>query len=428
MAKLDIQYLTAKKTAAGPAYYWQPSPALRKAGWKPLALGRDIQQAIKVAIDRNRQVDAWRAGGAKPKTVAKHVEAKTVGALITAFEKAKFRPAGEGGLADNTQREYKSKLRTIEAWAEDGRTPLAAIDRKRVRVLRDALLTPIAEGPRKGEVRHHGAHATLRVLRTLLQFGVDEGWIAENPAINPGISTPPPRDQVWSPAARAAIEDIAGADGAPSLALTIALAPFFCQRQADMLHLSIGQYKEIPAYMMDADVAETLARMHDDGRIMGIEIRQRKGKRWIGVPIVGPLRDRMEAEIAKRKAEGKLQLFVDDRDGRAWTRSSGQTAFQRRFAEMRDAAIAAAKKAGDTALAAELDDLQFRDYRRTGVVMLGELGLADHLIAAITGHSLDETKKILEVYMPRTTGMAARAIALSTARAQPKTKEQANGQ
>jgi hypothetical protein len=58
------------------------------------------------------------------------------------------------------------------------------------------------------------------------------------------------------------------------------------------------------------------------------------------------------------------------------------------------------------------------------VVFLGELGIADQLIAAITGHTLDETKKILETYMPRTTGMAARAIALSHARAPAQLAEQ----
>ena len=38
----------------------------------------------------------------------------------------------------------------------------------------------------------------------------------------------------------------------------------------------------------------------------------------------------------------------------------------------------------------------------------------------ITGHSLDETKKILETYMPRTTGQAARAIAMSHERSAPR--------
>ena len=43
--------------------------------------------------------------------------------------------------------------------------------------------------------------------------------------------------------------------------------------------------------------------------------------------------------------------------------------------------------------------------------MLGELGLPDQWIAAITGHDLDETREILETYMPRNTAMAGAGIA-----------------
>ena len=88
---------------------------------------------------------------------------------------------------------------------------------------------------------------------------------------------------------------------------------------------------------------------------------------------------------------------------------------------MRDAAIARAKKQGDQARATRLDTLQFRDLRRTCVVTLGELGLDDAGISAITGHTLATIKKILEVYMPRTEAMAARAI---VARISPKAAAQ----
>ena len=58
--------------------------------------------------------------------------------------------------------------------------------------------------------------------------------------------------------------------------------------------------------------------------------------------------------------------------------------------------------------------------------LVGELGLEDHLIAAITGHDIDETRRILKVYMPRTTGRAARAIALASVRqAQDQSREKA---
>ncbi|MEM9501997.1 MAG: hypothetical protein AAF941_09140, partial [Pseudomonadota bacterium] len=101
---------------------------------------------------------------------------------------------------------------------------------------------------------------------------------------------------------------------------------------------------------------------------------------------------------------------------------AGQTRFQRDFAEIRDAAARVAEVEQNAELAAEIRTLQFRDLRRTCVVYLGELGLEDHLIAAITGHDIDETRRILKTYMPRTTGRAARAVALATVR-QAKEKE-----
>jgi hypothetical protein len=93
-----------------------------------------------------------------------------------------------------------------------------------------------------------------------------------------------------------------------------------------------------------------------------------------------------------------------------------QAHFQRLFAEIRQRAAHAATVAGDEELAAELADLQFRDLRRTCVVMMGQRGLPDHLIAAITGHKLETVKKILEVYLPRTTGMAMLAVDLMDTR------------
>jgi len=91
--------------------------------------------------------------------------------------------------------------------------------------------------------------------------------------------------------------------------------------------------------------------------------------------------------------------------------------FQRAFSAIRAKAVERLTAAGDAELAAEVADLQFRDLRRTCVVMMGERGIPDHLISAITGHKLETVKKILEVYLPRTTGMAMLAVDLAQARA-----------
>ncbi len=54
---------------------------------------------------------------------------------------------------------------------------------------------------------------------------------------------------------------------------------------------------------------------------------------------------------------------------------------------------------------AGLDHLQARDLRRTACVRLAEAGCTPIEIAAISGHSIESTTRILETYVPRTEAM-----------------------
>jgi len=144
---------------------------------------------------------------------------------------------------------------------------------------------------------------------------------------------------------------------------------------------------------------------------MGFKLRQAKTKRCVGALIEGALRDRVEAAFAERRAAAPQsiapkRLFHNEATGKPWVQST----FIHEFADARADAIAAAVKAENHDLAERLAVLQFRDLRRTCVVRLGELGMDDQGISAMTGHKLGTIKKILETYMPRTTMMAARAV------------------
>jgi hypothetical protein len=448
VAKISIPCLVFKTNKSGvTTAYWQPSAALKRDGWKSVALGTDIEGAIEAAKAHNRKVDEWRGGGARPAAVRRMVRPLTLPALVKRFKEEGWPSVKERGkfVSAATRKEYGSKFRTLEKWAGD--IPLSSIDSDRVAVLRNALMKPAAAGRRQGEVRHNAAHATLRVGRTLFTYAEQNKLIARgsNPFDGFGLAKPDPREQIWWPPAREALLDQADANpdcGGAMMALAIDLAFQIGQREADLLRTAITQYQPLPAYKMDPDVHAALSAMpvppigdrpgYIPGDVTGIRLRQSKTKRWVEVPIVGKTRARVEAAIAAAKASGCTTILVDDRrppDGhwagkdwrpQPWTApnpDAGQARFIRRFAEIRSATIAALTKQaadGDTAaaeLATEIAELQYRDFRRTAVVHQGELGIPDHLIAAITGHSLDETKKILDTYMPRTTGMAARAIA-----------------
>lgn len=441
MATIRIPRLVGKTNRSGvTSWYWQPSATLAKKGWKPRALGSGgdpdniPDQVAELARGLNKSVDG--SAELRPAELRRVQRPLTLDQAIDKWEQQGFPSVKKPGstVSTATARQYKSKCGILKAWGKG--IALTSITPERVAVLIEKrLMVPAADGRWQGQVRHHAAHETLRVGRTLFTWLEKQRLVARgsNPFTDFALAQPDPRDQVWWQPHREAILQAAmvGEDGQPTkdgeaLALAVDLAFSIGQREADLLKLQIGQYAEIPHYKMDPEVWEQLAEATDafDKRrvVAGIRIRQGKGKVWIEVPIVGATRRRVEAQIAAAKEANTTSLLFDPDTRLPWTQpnlEAGQRRFIRRFAELRQAAIAAAVKAGEQDFARELEDLQFRDFRRTAVVFLGELGIADQLIAAITGHTLDDTKRILETYMPRTTGMAARAIALSQARSTP---------
>ena len=56
-------------------------------------------------------------------------------------------------------------------------------------------------------------------------------------------------------------------------------------------------------------------------------------------------------------------------------------------------------------------ELQARDLRRTAAVRLREADCSDLDIVAITGHSIERTKQILQTYLPPTTVASFNAVA-----------------
>lgn len=58
----------------------------------------------------------------------------------------------------------------------------------------------------------------------------------------------------------------------------------------------------------------------------------------------------------------------------------------------------------------QLQDNSFHDLRRTGMVRMAEIGVTDIQISSISGHTIEETKKILETYLPRNYKMTEAAI------------------
>lgn len=431
MAKIRIPCLVGKTNKAGvTSWYWQPSKTLAEAGWAAIALGKNEGAALAAARLRNDEVERWKIHGEhtgpSAAEIRKRHQAGTFGALIARYRREIINGRKSDGsplLARTTQKTYGTALERLDRWA--GKHPLAFITRARVKALKLAMLAP-AE---KGGIGHYGAHATLKMGRVLFAFAIDCDLVEQdkNPFVNFGLAAPDPRDVIWSPPAREALVLAAYDCGMPSLALAIMLGFAIGQREQDLLALIQRQYVQIPAHKMQPEDYATLAAMAPDGVPRGIRVRQLKTKAWIEVPVVGQVRWAAETAIETARAAGSTTILIDDtrqsagRDprhyrGMTYTDAAGQSRFQRDFAEVREWAAAAVLFEGDAELAAEIETLHFSDLRRTCVVYLGELGMDAHLIAGVTGHDIDETQRILRTYMPRTTGRAARAIALASVR------------
>ncbi|TVR83491.1 MAG: hypothetical protein EA405_04315 [Rhodospirillales bacterium] len=208
------------------------------------------------------------------------------------------------------------------------------------------------------------ANAVLRVLRLLLQFAVDEGYLPRNPASKSRLAATPPRQTIWTDDNIAAFVTAAEQADRKSVALAVQMGICLGQRQGDILRMTWSQF---------------------DGT--AITLRQGKTGAIVRVPAVRELALALAATPPKAPT-----IVVAETTGRPYRANH----FQHEFRRIADAA--------------GLQSLQFLDLRRSAVVRLAEAGCTTAEIAAITGHRLERTMQILETYLPRTSPMAEAAI------------------
>lgn len=346
MVKVRVRHLIGKRLKSGRTLlYWQPSAALRKHGFQPRRLSDEIATAIAEAAELNRKVDAWRRGEEPVR-----FQPEAIPWLICLYRSDDcFRR-----LKPNTKKGYDQCLSKVEAWSERaGHPPLCSIERKHVKQFyRSMSATPTY------------AFNTIKVLRTLLQFAVDEGHLSVNPASKPRLHAQPPRQQVWSAEDLQVFSEVAVEAGRRSVWLAVLLGASLGQRQGDILKLNWQQY---------ANGAITL--------------RQGKTGVLLRVPATTELQEVLDATPRQSPT-----IVVSEATERPYRPDHFRHEFRR------------------IATAAHVENLQFLDLRRTAVVRLAEAGCTPPEIAAITGHQLDRTARILETYLPRTTPMAEAAI------------------
>lgn len=253
-------------------------------------------------------------------------------------------------LAVKTCRGYEPHL----AWLHDGFGDLkpAEIDARWVQRLK----TKMADTPHQGNAR-------ITVVRLLYGWGRRHGLA---PAVNPAAGfrrlKTTLRDQVWAP------DEIARfvVSARPSQRLAVLLGLFTLQREGDLIRMPWSAY---------------------DGR--RIELRQRKTGRLISARAHAELKAALDT--TPRQA---VTVLVSEATGQPY----GEHHFRHSFARERDSIGIRA-------------ELQFRDLRRTGAVLLSRRGATPQQIAALGGWGISQTTKILETYVPVDAAMADEAVA-----------------
>ena len=120
-----------------------------------------------------------------------------------------------------------------------------------------------------------------------------------------------------------------------------------------------------------------------------IKLRQQKTGKLVEVPCHSELRAVLEAAKAERAGVHIVARANGTPVRRAWLTD--------KFKILREAC--------------GLERLLGRDLRRTAMCLMAEAGASETGIAAVSGHSIEQTRRILDTYIPRSVEMARGAIA-----------------
>lgn len=407
------RYFKAVTRAGGrTAYKWEPGPTLRAAGWEAIDLGSDIAEAVKKAEARNADLDAWRAGASI--NVPQKVENSDYRyATWNDLERRFNGPEGLEGTSYKTNRpysaktkmEYRSRMKFLRGWANDGATKLRHITAESVIDLRNTLV--------QGATPHTAA-GILRVLSTIMGWAEHHGMIerGKDPAKRLNIPAPQSRRKRVQPDVVEAIAATARAKGWASVALAVRMGFYMVQRPGDLRALTEFNWRRAT----DIAAHDRAVLAGPDGEVWSFRLKQQKTGAWVDLAVPHDLRLAVDALLAANRVEGRntpAPILTDHTTGQLWH----QRNFQKYIRLAIDATLAAACAAIDDYLVEQLTGLQFRDLRRSGMCWLRDLGVPVPLIAARSGHSIQETQTILDTYMPADSRGSAAAIAMATTRA-----------
>jgi len=338
-----------RRTASGAwAYYFEPTPQERAAGAVTARLPDERGAALRQCRVLKREARAALAA-----------QAQARGSLAWLIERYRASPAF-AALAPSSASQYRRILARFAAQAGDRRA-----DRTTPKQISDFLRT-VAGDAMRSQMR--------AVLTALFAWAIAEGQVPgldSNPAAASARARPqPPRHDFWTVAdlrAFLAAADELGLSGLGDMALA---------------GLALGQRPGDLAALTWADLDGGMARL----------VQQKTGVA-VAIPLARALDRRMAARAPRTGPAFPAA------NGLAYRRTALNDDFRRVLA------LAARRHPA-------MARLQFRDLRRSCVVLLSEAGATLPQIISVTGHSFASATRILDVYHVATAPQAHAAVTL----------------
>lgn len=346
MAALKVRYLEPRRLKDGSTGYVWNNRHARAHGMETEWLGTDLAAAIARAEKLNQLWDEIRRG---LKEKGGPVPG-TVAWMCADIERSDEHKERRAKLQGEVERAFE-----IITSSPLGAARLSDITGRDVLKFHKKLKA--AYGVSK-------AHRVCKWLRHLLFVAKREGHVSANPMEDLRIERAPARQVYWLEEEVAAAIAKAKEMGRPSIGLAIRLAFDTGQREGDVLKMRWSQ-------------------------LVGGEIVLTQGKTAASVR-VPCLPELLEALGETEKTSTHMVVSEETR----------QPYKQFNFIHL----------AADVIKAAGLKGKWFGDLRRSAVVRLAMAGCTIPEIASITGHSYARCEQILEVYLPRSTGLARNAI------------------
>lgn len=213
-------FLERSRADGSKLYYWRPSPALRRQGFKDVRLSDARPRALVECADWNRRADEYRH-----KLARGQLDWTAPGGTVAAL--AAYYKSHDDYLllAPKTRQDYARCLDLVRM--KIGDIPAKKVTPPIVQELKRAFAaTPVQ------------ANHVIRVLRLILSFAKRQGMVAHNAASGFRQNREAPRRQVWTHAEEQRFLAVCG----PELALVYLLAIYTAQRQGDILALPWSAY------------------------------------------------------------------------------------------------------------------------------------------------------------------------------------------